>query len=379
MPHIQMPAPPHVPVHDVDILFALDNTVGPASLAELKARFPEVAKILDDFGKSNPAHYHIGVVTSDLGAGQFTLGGGQCRPGGDGGKLQPLGAAHDPSCQAPTGGLNFIDYDQIHTDASGNPTTNLPSGQDLATTFGCVASVGDKGCGFEHQLESVYRALHDPPPDNHDFLRPDALLAVFWLTDEDDCSADPNTDLFDPAKTAQYGPLLSFRCTQYGVACGDPAMTLPYAGSAAPLTNCHPATAAEGGKLFEASRYIDLFTKPKSQGGLKDDPRNVILAAISAPSAPFEPFAAQTNPVPPGPYAPCDPPDGKTCDVVLQHSCIAPANTQFFGDPAVRLNAVVSAVSQNQLTSLCDTSYQGALQSFAKMIVSSVGPAVVGP
>src|SRR5438309_2310460 len=123
----------------VDIIFAIDNSPSMSpKQAELKARFPELIKILDNFGKGNPAWYHIGVVTSDLGAGQFNLGGGQCHPGGDGGKLQALGAGHDPSCAAPTGGLNFIDYNQLSKDASGNPMSNLPAGQDLATTFGCM-------------------------------------------------------------------------------------------------------------------------------------------------------------------------------------------------------------------------------------------------
>src|SRR5262249_52361554 len=136
----------------VDILFVIDNSPSMApKQAELQKQFPQMIKVIDDVGKSSPADYHIGVVTSDLGAGQFTLGGGQCPPGGDGGKLVNKGAAANTNCQAPTGGVNFIEYNQL------NGTNNLPGGQDLATTFTCIASVGDKGCGFEHQLEAGYR------------------------------------------------------------------------------------------------------------------------------------------------------------------------------------------------------------------------------
>jgi len=73
-----------------------------------------------------------------------------------------------------------------------------------------VLGVGQIGCGYESQLESVYRFLVDPNPyetisvvgatatpsgtdqvllqQRSEFLRPDSLLAVVVLTDENDCS-----------------------------------------------------------------------------------------------------------------------------------------------------------------------------------------------
>jgi hypothetical protein len=367
----------------VDILFMIDNSPSMSpKQAELKARFPELIKVLDNFGKSNPAWYHIGVVTSDLGAGQFNLGGGQCHPGGDGGKLQALGAAHDMTCAPPTNGLNFIDYNQL------NGMNNLPAGQDLATTFGCMASVGDKGCGFEQQLESVYKAIHDMPAENHDFIRADALLVVVWVTDEDDdCSSPPNSDLFDPAQTATFGALLSYRGTQYGIECNQGGMEqlMPYASSGGGLMGCQPAPnpmngntsgapPAGQGKCYDVSRYINFLSKPAGEGGAKVDPNDVILVAIAGPTNDVESILANPNPQPPGPYVACPGPvDGKTCAVVLQHSCIAAQNTQFFGDPAVRISAVVNSVKNNQFTSICDTSYQAALQSLGQLIVSNIG------
>ena len=361
----------------VDILFMVDNS--PSMIPkqnQLKSQFPQLIKILDDFGKMNPAWYHIGVVTSDLGAGQFNLGGGQCHPGGDGGQLQAVGAAAAAGCTAPTGGVNFIDYNQLMPDASGNATSNLPPGQDLATTFSCMASVGAAGCGFEHQLESVYRALHDPVPANHDFLRPDALLVVVWVTDEDDCSAPPNTDLFDPAKT-QYGAELSYRCTQYGIQCGNPAMLMPYGDSGGVLMGCQSAPNPNGmgpGKLFDVGRYITYFSKPGGAGGVKTDPNDVILFDITAPDSPVSSLLANPSETPPGPYVQCPAiTANNSCAVVLQHSCIAPSDNAFFGDPAVRIRQVVNSVAHNQSTSICDTSYQSALQSLGALIVSNIG------
>jgi hypothetical protein len=74
-----------------------------------------------------------------------------------------------------------------------------------------VKGVGQDGCGFESQLEGWYRFLVDPEPyksiavneDNRavlqgvdeellaertNFLRPDSLVAIILLTDENDCS-----------------------------------------------------------------------------------------------------------------------------------------------------------------------------------------------
>ena len=81
-----------------------------------------------------------------------------------------------------------------------------------------VKGVGQDGCGFEMQLESVYRFLVDPAPyaalnqvplgsidgnekggvdqgvldDRANFLRPDSLVAILMLTDENDCSFKPD-------------------------------------------------------------------------------------------------------------------------------------------------------------------------------------------
>jgi hypothetical protein len=76
--------------------------------------------------------------------------------------------------------------------------------QQIAAEFGCVAELGVNGCNFEQQLESTWKALapstdrsfsrmsggQGPPAGlNAGFLRPDAILAIVVVTDEEDCSA----------------------------------------------------------------------------------------------------------------------------------------------------------------------------------------------
>ena len=302
---------------------------------------------------THPASYHFGVVTSDLGAGPYAADG--CNPGGDGGKLQAAptdGCKKSASCEVlippacsslTLGGAHFIDYDQVQG------TTNTGS-VDLPTALKCISLVGTSGCGFEHQLESVYKALHDPVPENEGFLRSDALLVVVFLTDEDDCSGTPDDTLFDPSPdgVAAFGPATSFRCTQFGIACGDPAMAVQPMASNGPLANCRPLTTAEGGKLIDVQKYIDFFARP---GGVKADPSDVILTSLAAPTTPFVVSVSTSG---------C--PSGTSC-AALDNSC-GTAN------PAVRLSTVVGAAYTSQATSVCDDSYAPAFDSLAQKIIA---------
>ena len=348
--------------HDrVDILFMIDNDGTAPIQTELKNRFPTFIKALQNAAfRGHPASYHIGVVTSDLGAGPYTLNQGQCHPGGDGGKLQVRPSANSVNVPAACasfalgGGVRFIDYDQI---AGTDNIMGITPG-DIPTAFSCMAADGDGGCGFQHQLESPYRALHGDIPENAGFLRDDALLVVLFLTDEDDCSAPPDTDLFDPSPdgVAKYGVLASFRCTQFGVSCSHPDTPLSGAPSSGG-TDCRPLNMADGGKLFDAQRYIDFFAKP---GGVKADPSDVILASIAAPPLPIgitvtSPCADQTN---------------TTSCPILDHSCVSTTNATFFGDPALRLTTVVQAAYTSSVNSLCDTDYTPAVDDVAQKIIA---------
>jgi hypothetical protein len=82
----------------------------------------------------------------------------------------------------------------------------FPSGgsaAQIADQFSCVAQLGANGCGVEQQLESMWKALAPstdrtfsgglggqgaPTGLNNGFVRPDAILAVILVTDEEDCS-----------------------------------------------------------------------------------------------------------------------------------------------------------------------------------------------
>ena len=102
------------------------------------------------------------------------------------------------------------------------------AGRGLVPTLtNMVRGVADNGCGFESQLESWYRFLVDPAPyetlevvngkaerrgvdrklldQRKAFLRPDSLLAIVMLSDENDCSIKEGGNAFWVAKQKDDG------------------------------------------------------------------------------------------------------------------------------------------------------------------------------
>ena len=324
-------------LNKVDVLFVLDDAPSMSvKLAALESALPSFLATLA--GGSMPVSYHWGVVTTDLGAGPQTLPSFGCRPGGDGAKLRDAGGS---------GGVRYIDDNQL------TGTSNVA---DVAGALAALVDVPATGCEFRQPLEAAYRALRSDVPENAGFLRSDALLVVLFLSDADDCSTPPTTDLFDPAAT-QYGTLDRFRCTQFGIACnGTPVPPMPISG----LSGCTSQTMADGGKLFDVDRYLNFFNKPAAQGGVKVDPNHVILAAIAAPS----------DPVGVSITSPCAGDAGVAMCPTLNRSCISVSDQRFAGDPAVRLNSVVSAARNDNLASVCNGDDTAPLDAVARMILA---------
>ena len=162
-----------------------------------------------------PVHdMHIGVVTSSLG----TRGGDVCgvdpnAPNNDDrGQLVSRGSA---AAVDASGFLAWFPDVDANDGASATPgSTPITDSGQLEDDFkDLVVGVGQSGCGIESQLESWYRFLIQPDPwdhidtsngktaslvgvdetiikQRHDFLRPDSLVAVIDLTDENDSEID---------------------------------------------------------------------------------------------------------------------------------------------------------------------------------------------
>ena len=264
---------------------------------------------------------HIGVVSSSLGA----HGGSQC--------AKPLPNHENNDDQAHLiGSMRADRFASARTwnnsgflawDASGK--ANTPPGtadsRDLNTTFqDMIEAVGERGCGYEASLESWYRFLIDPePPATVDvvgrvtvrsskltvkadgssgpcvgcdetllaqrkaFLRPDSLVAIIMLSDENDCSIRDDSagwlvgaeGTLKPA-TSQCAANPNDPCCRY---CDQTEPNGPPAGCAAVADDAACKSPREPNSdsnnlrcfeqkrrfgfdlLYETSRYVDALTK----------------------------------------------------------------------------------------------------------------------
>jgi hypothetical protein len=152
---------------------------------------------------------HIGVISTSLGG----HGADICSPSSAAWNEAQDEAAH-LLARGP-GGVPVPTYaDQGFLAWDPGQAMNPPGDADIGALSGKLADmvrgVGTGGCGFEAQLESIYRFLVDPNPhatillegglavpigtdevlmkQRADFLRPDSAVAVVLLTDENDCS-----------------------------------------------------------------------------------------------------------------------------------------------------------------------------------------------
>ena len=271
---------------------------------------------------------HIGIISSSLGAhgapgvcnDAIDVQSGRSDPHNDDrGHLvtRGLGGASVPTYQ----NKGFLYF---------NPSVNgaLSSASQVATAFtDLVKGVGQHGCGYEASLEAVYRFLVDPEPynsiavdtivDGHgvarlegtddtllrqraDFLRPDSLVSVVYLTDENDCSIadggqgfhvllpNPGTGSIVPRGTSKCLDNPNDKCC---VSCGAQAVPdgcTPVESDPecqkGPLSINEDPTSLRCFKqkqrygtdfLYPVQRYIDGFTKaqvPNRQGQLVKNP-----------------------------------------------------------------------------------------------------------
>ena len=213
----------------IDLLFMIDNSISMADKQQIMADAVPVLlerlirpRCIDENG--NPTggvistsgdcatgapefppvqDIHVGIITSSLGHhGSHDVCSDSTGDRTPDDKAQLLGSVRSGVPGNESGFLSWQPGDDIDT---------------LAANFADqVHAAGEYGCGYEAQLESWYRFLVDPEPvdamDNDDvnsvrvgtnntvlaqraeFLRPDSLLAIIMLTDENDCSIIDEND-----------------------------------------------------------------------------------------------------------------------------------------------------------------------------------------
>jgi len=344
----------------VDLMFVIDDS--PAMAAQQSAFLSSLAgwvkRLEANVGTSRAADYHIGVITTDLGAGPTVVGA--CRPGGRGARFQAVGKAAPSSCFGPTGHA-FLQYNQLMQDSDGKPVSNA---SDLLATLTCMASVGHEGCPYPMPLESAYQAIQSGTSlaENQGFFRPNALLEIVFVTDQEDCSADANSNLFSRAEDADVGPPNIYRCTRAGVVYSNPAQPMPFADSG-PISDARPAGRDPLG-LFSIDRYINFFDKTSARGGAKLDPTQVAMVSLAGPTSPVSSVLGVPDS---WPITPCSP-LSSSCVARMAPSCVSPNNPVRHAEPAIRLDALVKSVRDQLQLSVCDDDQSSALDGLFKRL-----------
>jgi hypothetical protein len=364
----------------VDLLFVLDNS---ASMAEEQAKLVQHLDALLDPLAAAGTSVRLGVTTTDSGNPWCS------------GTTPEVGALRATSCLTRLGDLiipgtmgpidgqyactDFCTYDDLQllptpTQVDPEPRVrpwlepgNLPVGMSLRDAARCIVPQGITGCGFESPLESLYRAVSravTPGEASFGFVRSDSVLAVVFLTDEEDCSYG-NDEIFLPEgprvfwedPTAEYPT--SAVCWNAGVDC-----TGPNTG----YLECHAANKDlagapaddEGAVLRPIFRYVQL---------LRDRGQHVIVGGLVGVP---EGYALGQDPV----FR-----DSEDANFQLNFGigsvCSAPAvnGVPQTAVPAVRLMALQDQLHERAFGSICETDYRAPLDALARRILARIqGP-----
>jgi hypothetical protein len=269
---------------------------------------------------------HVGVITTSLGGhGSDSCEGAFDASENDHGYLIDRDAIGPASGIVPTWqSKKFLAWDP-RGDSHSPP--GLADATELTSNLtAIVGGAGEGGCGYEAQLESWYRFLVDPDPYEsiaieldangspnavlngtdatllqmrRDFLRPDSLLAIVMLTDENDCSIRDGGLNFFAAQRYQPGtnnvyhlPKPRAACVNNPndpccVSCGEPPACLQYADDGTTCTQlCDDSADDCAGALSDYDDALPLrcFDQKRRFGIDFLQPIDRYLTGLTAPT-----------------------------------------------------------------------------------------------
>jgi hypothetical protein len=252
--------------------------------------------------------------------------------------------------------------------------TNLPEDIDPALAALCIVPQGINGCGFEQPLEAMNRALQraqasDSPESG--FLRLHAGLLVVIVTDEADCSYNPDHETIffeDGDKTFWEDPASAFPtsavCWNAGINCvGDPSGYDDCVSASYDVLG-NPAATPEDAVLKPVGGYVQTLLDIEQQKRALDPGADVSVLVIGGLGTDGQLHYADTlvdpefqNSFGIGPGCEAPPPMGSTDPVTAV--------------PPVRLREVGAALSSESLASICAPSYEDSLGSAYQRLFGS--------
>ena len=366
----------------VDVLFIVDNT---GSMREEQALLAASAPRLVSELEAANVDYRIAVTTTDVGNPWCTATGSEqgrlvltsCRS-----RLSDFvfeGATTIDATQEAcldACGLDSLVIEATATDEDATPrprpwieseggVSNVGGGASVAQALQCALPQGINGCGFEAPLEamrSAFARFDLPSEDSAGFHRSDALLYVVFVTDEADCSYNRDQEIvFLPEGNRVFwslpdeGSPTSAVCWNAGVKC---------TGSSPTYDNCVPADYdVDGNELSDADAAANAALHPVSRYTEMAEARGALAAAINGVNAD-------------GTVTYQDSLAGTMNDPNYQDNFgIGPGCASIVAEavPPVRVRALVEELDNGpNLYSICNTSYEDALEAIAATIVAQL-------
>jgi len=361
------------PTQDVDVLVVMDDS---GSMAEVQWRVQQgLGGLLEALRgpDGQMVSLHLGVTSTDLGAGGYDIANCE-EPDGDNGHLlggEAAGLAGvdylvdvssrgcDPGwtragvCEQPSCPPDACDgapgSELVYDSETGCPRCrNFTMAPEEAVT--AMVDLGVQGCGFEQPLEAMARALGSAP----DLLRPGAILVIVFVTDEDDCSADMPA-LFDPSQTeltSPLGPLTSYRCFEFGVTCDVNQRVI-----SGRREHCVPRT--DPNRMLYTIDHFESFLL--GEDGLGLDPGRVLVSVFAGQADDRSVVVATSDLGWPEVQPVCD------------------SGSDIHPKPAIRLRAMAARfhdaddLSRFAFHSLCDEDYYGAFLRLGAEVRSRLG------
>ncbi len=307
-----------------DILFVIDDS---GSMSEEQTNLATNLGVFIDALAAMPVEddYQIGVTTTDVENFAWSAANGtRFAAGPENGNPYPRGALVAVTQSGGVGVPGDLVYNATtyaSTNGWGGNRILPRSSPTLAQDFNANVRVGTSGSGKEQPFRAIRLALTDRIQDgtNAGFLRPGARLAIFILSDEDDCSDSSHV-----------------------IATTDPPGN----------DECHTLSIKEK-QLDPVSDFAAFLNGP-----IEGEQRDVVVAAVVGVSPGTLDLACTTSAV---------------CATPPQECTTCCATCFDRGDRHTWLLGALGG-ARSRLASICDPSFANALQDFASVIMSDTLP-----
>jgi hypothetical protein len=336
------------PTRQLDLLFVVDNSGSMTEeQANLKKNFPDFMRVLENIPGGLP-DTRIAVVSTNLGAGPTAVAK-ECPVLGDKGAFQAKAG-----CGLDTAKDGFF----LKVDGKG--TKNFTGA--LTDVFSCMATLGNAGCGYEHQLQSMRTALAaaDPTttiaPSNHGFLRKNAYLGIVILTDEDDCSGDGDALFY---KDFVAGQSASLRCSLLGHVCNGKAVPASKDFTAT-LSACEPYQRQDSERTNRLINVQEFVKFVKDLKGGSDD-KIIVSSIIGWSDDPQAQYALRERALTGG-------------GVELEVSPICSQSTTGSAAPGIRMFNFTKSFQHHTVHRICQADLKQAMEQIGQKMAAVFDP-----